>query len=114
VRLSRNPGTFTSWDPLGHPRPVTGLFYIYISTENPRTSRVTVFDRSALGESALDELYIIECCESCSFYLIMGLRMSVSFMMYTKLSILIFRVCCLASCLCVVSNLNDTFVTILQ
>lgn len=38
----------------------------------------------------------------------MGLRISLSFMMYTKLPILIFRICCLASCLCVVSNLSDS------
>jgi hypothetical protein len=29
-------------------------------------------------------------------------------MMYTELPILIFRVCCLASCLCVASNLSDS------
>ena len=48
----------------------------------------------------------INCCRSYSFYQIMGLRLSLSFMMYTKLPTLIIRVCCRASCLCVVSNLS--------
>jgi hypothetical protein len=30
VPLSRNLGTLTSWNPLGHSRPVTGLLYLYI------------------------------------------------------------------------------------
>jgi hypothetical protein len=30
VPLSRNVGTLTSWNPLGHPRPVTGLLYLYL------------------------------------------------------------------------------------
>jgi hypothetical protein len=30
VLLSRNLGTLTSWNPLGHPRPVTGLLYLYL------------------------------------------------------------------------------------
>jgi len=29
VLLSRNPGTLTSWNPLGLSRPVTGLLYLY-------------------------------------------------------------------------------------
>ena len=29
VPLSRNLGTLTSWNPLGHSRPVTGLLYLY-------------------------------------------------------------------------------------
>jgi hypothetical protein len=29
VPLSRNLGTLTSWNPLGHPRPVTGLLYLF-------------------------------------------------------------------------------------
>jgi hypothetical protein len=32
VPLSSNLGTLTSWNPLGHPRPVTGLLYLYILT----------------------------------------------------------------------------------
>ena len=28
--LSRNLGTLTSWNPLGHSRPVTGLLYLII------------------------------------------------------------------------------------
>jgi propanediol dehydratase small subunit len=28
--LSRNLGTLTSWNPLGHPRPVTRLLYLYL------------------------------------------------------------------------------------
>ena len=31
VRLSWNLGTLTSWNPLGHSRPVTGLLYLYYS-----------------------------------------------------------------------------------
>jgi len=30
VLLSRNLGTLTSWNPLGHSRPATGLIYLYI------------------------------------------------------------------------------------
>jgi hypothetical protein len=30
VPLSCNLGTLTSWNPLGHSRPVTGLFYLYL------------------------------------------------------------------------------------
>jgi len=29
VPLSRNLGTLTSWNPLGHSRPVTGLIYLF-------------------------------------------------------------------------------------
>jgi len=29
--LSRNLGTLTYWNPLGHSRPVTGLLYLYIN-----------------------------------------------------------------------------------
>ena len=29
VPLSRNLGTLTSWNPLGHSRPVTGLLYLF-------------------------------------------------------------------------------------
>ena len=32
VLLSCNLGTLTSWNPLGHSRPVTGMLYIYIHT----------------------------------------------------------------------------------
>ena len=31
--LSCNLGTLTSWNPLGHSRPVTGLLYLYLFTE---------------------------------------------------------------------------------
>ena len=30
MSLSRNLGTLTSWNPLGHSRPVTGLLYLYL------------------------------------------------------------------------------------
>jgi len=30
VTLSRNLGTVTSWNPLGHSTPVTGLIYLYL------------------------------------------------------------------------------------
>jgi hypothetical protein len=30
VPLSRNLGTLTFWNPLGHPRPVTGLHYLFL------------------------------------------------------------------------------------
>jgi len=30
--LSRNLGTLTSWNPLGHSRPVMGLLYLNIVT----------------------------------------------------------------------------------
>jgi hypothetical protein len=29
--LSRNLGTLTSWNPLGHSRPVTGLLYLFFT-----------------------------------------------------------------------------------
>ena len=31
VPLSRNLGTLTSWNPLGHSRPVKGLIYLFIN-----------------------------------------------------------------------------------
>ena len=30
VLLSRNLGSLTSWNPLGHSRPVMGLIYLYL------------------------------------------------------------------------------------
>jgi len=30
VPLTRNMGTLTTWKPLGHSRPVTGLLYLYL------------------------------------------------------------------------------------
>jgi hypothetical protein len=36
VPLSCNLGTLTSWNPLGHSRPVTGLLYLYqVNTVRP-------------------------------------------------------------------------------
>ena len=35
VPLSWNLGTLTSWNPLGHSRPVTGLIYLYITSIEP-------------------------------------------------------------------------------
>ena len=32
--LSRNLGTLTFWNPLGHSRPVTGLIYLYLLPQN--------------------------------------------------------------------------------
>jgi hypothetical protein len=40
VPLSRNLGTLTSWNPLGHSRPVTGLLYLYIQVSRSVTVRV--------------------------------------------------------------------------
>ena len=39
--LSLNLGTLTSWNPLGHSRPVTGLLYLYILLKNNRFSNNT-------------------------------------------------------------------------
>jgi hypothetical protein len=36
VPLSCNVGTLTSWNPLGHSRPVTGLLYLFTCFEQPR------------------------------------------------------------------------------
>jgi len=33
--LSRNLGTLTSWNPLGHSRPVTGLLYLFLLIDLP-------------------------------------------------------------------------------
>jgi hypothetical protein len=37
VPLSRNLGTLTSWNPLGHSWPVTGLLYLYLTTTTTTT-----------------------------------------------------------------------------
>jgi hypothetical protein len=37
--LSRNLGTLTSWNPLGHSRPVTGLIYLYSSPNIIRVNK---------------------------------------------------------------------------
>jgi len=34
VPLSRNLGTLTYWNPLGHSRPVTGLLYLLVLVSN--------------------------------------------------------------------------------
>jgi hypothetical protein len=42
VPLSCNLGTLTSWNPLGHSRPVTGLLYLYLYIkEDLRCSEVS-------------------------------------------------------------------------
>jgi len=38
---SCNPGTLTSWNPLGHSRPVTGLFYLYLFLLLPKMTKYT-------------------------------------------------------------------------
>jgi hypothetical protein len=38
VPLSRNLGTLTSWNPLGHLRPVTGLLYLFLEHLYPAFS----------------------------------------------------------------------------
>jgi diketogulonate reductase-like aldo/keto reductase len=43
--LSRNLGTLTSWNPLGHPRPLTGLLYLLLEVV-----------RRALGKRYLDSI----------------------------------------------------------
>ena len=35
VPLSRNLGTLTSWNPLGHSGPVTGLLYMHVVASPP-------------------------------------------------------------------------------
>ena len=47
--LSRNLGTLTSWKPLGHSRPVTGLLYLYLN----------------LGEA----MYLSKCLSRRKFYI---------------------------------------------
>jgi hypothetical protein len=45
VPLSRNLGTLTSWKPLGHPRPVTGLLYLFTFTdENDKSTDSSTYN----------------------------------------------------------------------
>jgi hypothetical protein len=48
--LSCNLGTLTSWNPLGHSRPVTGLLYLYYyddddDDDDDDNNNVTLFSR---------------------------------------------------------------------
>ena len=42
VPLSRNLGNLTSWNPLGHSRPVTGLIYLYLSLLTVHRSKMLI------------------------------------------------------------------------
>jgi hypothetical protein len=44
MALSCNLGTLTSWNPLGHSRPVTGLFYVYLYLYYNKQSNVTIYE----------------------------------------------------------------------
>jgi hypothetical protein len=45
--LSRNLGTLTSWNPLGHSRPVTGLLYLLLSALLPDSDESRWYKKSA-------------------------------------------------------------------
>jgi hypothetical protein len=42
VPLSCNLGTLTSWNPLGHSRPVTGLLYLLHNKEEPIMTEISL------------------------------------------------------------------------
>ena len=60
VPLSRNLGTLTSWKPLGHSRPVTGLIYLCLdmfrATMCPSSGETTVF---------IGTWYLLFCVDHC-------------------------------------------------
>jgi hypothetical protein len=47
VPLSRNLGTLTSWNTLGHPRPVTGLPYLYLTPTHTHRTYETICTATA-------------------------------------------------------------------
>jgi hypothetical protein len=46
VPLSRNLGTLTSWNPLGHSGPVTGLLYLLPVIDPPTVKENISFDQT--------------------------------------------------------------------
>jgi len=48
--LSLNLGTLTSWNPLGHSRPVTGLLYFYIVETVSTPSDITKIETNISGD----------------------------------------------------------------
>ena len=46
VPLSCNLGTLTSWNPLGHSRPVTGLLYLYLLKHEDKNIRIQNYNFS--------------------------------------------------------------------
>ena len=43
VPLSRNLGTLTSWNPLGHSEPVTGLLYLFRTQHFPHSTYLHIY-----------------------------------------------------------------------
>jgi hypothetical protein len=74
VPLSRNLGILTSWNPLGHPRPVTGLLYLnFLEPSEPP---------QACNGTALPFLYIsyeVCCLYGCCVYNILSYSFSLIF-----------------------------------
>jgi hypothetical protein len=59
VPLSRNLGTLTSWNPLGHPRPVTGLLYLLITASVRTFFGLHTYVRKTL-ETRSEKYYVTE------------------------------------------------------
>jgi len=51
-KLSCNLGTLTSWNPLGHSRPVTGLLYVLYFTSNTKFLRELAMSHSTTQHSS--------------------------------------------------------------
>ena len=45
--------TLTSWNPLGHYRPVTGLLYLYLYSSN------SVYDSNSVKSTVTEQLYTV-------------------------------------------------------
>jgi len=56
--LTRNLGTLTSWNPLGHSRTVMGLIYLYLFTSSVKAPCILNVDQRC-GERILEDS---RCC----------------------------------------------------
>jgi hypothetical protein len=78
VPLSWNLGILTSWNPLGHSRPVTGLLYLYLIPKSVR--RLWVHMNTCVGflDRICDHLWIVSLSfvntEVCLYAIFMSLH----------------------------------------
>ena len=56
--LSHNLGTLTSWNPLGHSKPVMGLFYLSINTLSHNLETLTSWNRLGHSRPVTGLLYL--------------------------------------------------------
>ena len=57
-KLSHNLGTLTSWNPLGHSRPVKGLLYLFINTLSLNLGTLTSWNRLGHSRPVTGLLYL--------------------------------------------------------